>query len=87
MQRHGITGPEVAATVFLVEGARVSSRATAALRLAGTLRFPWRLAALLEPIARLFNPAYDLISRHRYRWFGRHDACRVPAPAERSRYL
>jgi predicted DCC family thiol-disulfide oxidoreductase YuxK len=33
------------------------------------------------------NVVYDLIARNRYRLFGRHDACLVPTPDIRSRFL
>jgi predicted DCC family thiol-disulfide oxidoreductase YuxK len=31
--------------------------------------------------------AYDVVARNRYRWFGRHDACIVPTPELRKRFL
>jgi len=30
---------------------------------------------------------YDWVARNRYRWFGKRDACRIPSPEERSRFL
>jgi predicted DCC family thiol-disulfide oxidoreductase YuxK len=30
---------------------------------------------------------YNWIARNRYRWFGRREACRLPTPEERSRFL
>ena len=30
---------------------------------------------------------YTFVATHRYRWFGRRDACRVPTPSERGRFL
>jgi predicted DCC family thiol-disulfide oxidoreductase YuxK len=30
---------------------------------------------------------YDVVARHRYRWFGRQEVCMVPTPALRSRFL
>lgn len=87
MERHGITGGQVATTVFLIEGNRVSSKATAALRVAGLLRAPWCLAGDLAPVGRFLDPVYDLVSRNRYRWFGRHDVCRIPTDAKRERFL
>jgi predicted DCC family thiol-disulfide oxidoreductase YuxK len=33
------------------------------------------------------DPVYRLIARHRYRWFGRRETCRVPTAAERSFFL
>jgi predicted DCC family thiol-disulfide oxidoreductase YuxK len=30
---------------------------------------------------------YRIVSRLRYRLFGKHDACRLPSPAERAVFL
>lgn len=35
----------------------------------------------------LRDPAYRLIARNRYNWFGKRDACRLPAPEERDHFL
>jgi predicted DCC family thiol-disulfide oxidoreductase YuxK len=75
-------------TLVLVEGGRASTRSTAALRVASYLAAPWRFAAallLLPPFLR--DPLYNLLARNRYRWFGTLDACRVPTPEIRSRFL
>jgi predicted DCC family thiol-disulfide oxidoreductase YuxK len=75
-------------TLVLVEGDRVSLRSTAALRIARYLDGWWRyLSALLLVPAFLRDPAYDLLAGNRYRWFGKRDACRVPTPAVRARFL
>src|SRR5262249_12683071 len=75
-------------TVVLVEGGRYSARSTAALRVAWHLGWPWRLgAARLVLPAVLRDPLYDLLASQRYRWFGRLDACVVPTPQVRARFL
>jgi predicted DCC family thiol-disulfide oxidoreductase YuxK len=46
------------------------------------------LAGLLRAVPRaLRDPVYRWIARNRYRWFGKTDACRVPKPEERERFL
>jgi predicted DCC family thiol-disulfide oxidoreductase YuxK len=48
----------------------------------------WRLLALFQHLPRsIRTPAYRVIARNRYRWFGRRDACRLPTAAERARFL
>lgn len=75
-------------TAVLVEGERCSTRSTAALRAALHLDGVWRLgAALLLMPTFLRDPLYNLLARNRYRWFGRLDACRVPTPEVRARFL
>lgn len=55
-------------TLVLVEGGRLYTRSTAALRIARRLRFPWNALAigLLVP-RRLRDAVYDLVARHRRR--------------------
>jgi predicted DCC family thiol-disulfide oxidoreductase YuxK len=48
----------------------------------------WRWTAGLKLLPRAFrNVVYDVIARNRYRLFGRHGACLVPAPEIRRRFL
>ena len=75
-------------SVVLVEGDRAYTRSTAALRIARRLAFPWPVLALLCVIpGGVRDWVYDLIARHRYRWFGRTDACRMPTPELRARFV
>ena len=75
-------------SVLLVEGGRVYERSTAALRTAAHLSGPWPLAVALLAVPRpLRDAVYGVIARRRYRWFGRTDACWVPTPALRARFL
>lgn len=75
-------------TMVLVEGERVSMRSTAALRAFGYLASPWRFLAALQLIPTFLRDAgYALLARNRYRWFGHLDACRVPTPEIRARFL
>lgn len=67
---------------------RVTVRSAAALRVAKYLGGPWR--ALLAAGA-IPTPArdrlYDGFARVRYRIFGTHDTCPIPAPEVRARFL
>lgn len=75
-------------SLILVEGDRYWLRSTAALRIAGYLDRPWNLApAFLLLPAFLRDPFYDLLAANRYRWFGQREACRIPTPELRARFL
>ncbi len=80
-------------TVVLVEGAggageRVYVKSAAALRVARYLGGFWKLflAARLLP-APVRDYLYDQFARRRYRWFGKYDACMLPPPEVRGRFL
>ena len=74
--------------VLMIEG-HPFRKSSAAVRVLWRLGFGWQVLgtlAWLVPLP-LRNLIYDLIARNRYRLFGKHDSCRMPTPAERSRFL
>lgn len=75
-------------SLVLVENGRHYLRSTAALRLARHLDLPWPLLAGLLLVPQFLRDwAYDVVATNRYRWFGKMDACRVPTPEVRARFL
>lgn len=75
-------------SMVLVADDRVLTESTAALRLARYLRAPYRWLRFLAVFPRpLRDLVYRFIARNRYRWFGRSEACRVPTPELRARFL
>jgi predicted DCC family thiol-disulfide oxidoreductase YuxK len=84
---HGQPDPALD-SVVLLEGGRLYTRSRAALRIARRLDGAWPLLFALSilPVS-LADAAYAFVARNRYRWFGRTEACRVPTPALRARFL
>jgi len=75
-------------SIVLLDERGLHTRSTAALRIATKLGFPWSLAAIWFVLPRfLRDPVYDFIGKRRYRWFGKKDACMVPSPELRARFL
>lgn len=75
-------------TFVLVEGTRVSERSSAALRVVRYLRWYWQPLRVFWVVPRpLRDAVYGWVARNRYRWFGKKDACRMPTPALKSRFL
>jgi predicted DCC family thiol-disulfide oxidoreductase YuxK len=75
-------------SIVLVDAGRVWLRSAAVLRMFRLLGFPFSLAAMFSLIpAPIRDAGYDFVARNRTRWFGRTQACRFPAPAERHRFL
>ena len=75
-------------SVVLVEAGRCYVRSEAAWRTASRLDAPWRWGSALRYLPRgLRDRAYDWVARNRYRWFGTRDACRLPTPDVRARFL
>ncbi len=75
-------------SIVLVEDGRCYVRSDAALRIARRLDGAWPMLSALRIVPRpLRDAAYRVIARNRYRWFGRQDACRLPTPDLRARFL
>jgi len=87
MKKFGLD-PVNLTTFILVEGDKYYTKTTAALNVAKHLGFPWNLSyifIIVPPFIR--NITYNIIAKYRYRWFGKKDACRIPAPEEREKFL
>ena len=79
---------QAADSFVLIEGASHYTSSDAALRVARRLAWPWPLLSALVIVPRpLRDWAYSVIARNRYRWFGQPDACMLPTPELRERFL
>lgn len=85
--------PEDLDTVYLVEGygtpdERVLKRSRAVLRAVAQLGGPWRLTQAFRVFPTfLLDLGYRAVAAVRYRLFGKHDACPIPAPEHRHKFL
>jgi predicted DCC family thiol-disulfide oxidoreductase YuxK len=87
LSRFGLD-PDALSGVVLIEGDRCTVKSTAALRTLRHLRQPWPLLSVFLLFPRFLRDfVYDFIAKRRYKWFGKRDACRVPSPEERARFL
>ena len=75
-------------TIVVVEDDRVVTHSSAALEIAGQLRAPWRWLVVFRIVPRPVRDFfYRWFAKNRYRWFGKTEACRVPTPELRARFL
>jgi predicted DCC family thiol-disulfide oxidoreductase YuxK len=93
LTRHG-ANPTDLDTVYVVVDHELPneyllSRSDAVLFVLTQLGAFWRAAASLLQLLPQFlrDPAYNSVARHRYRIFGRTDACTLPRDADHSRFL
>lgn len=76
------------ATFLLLEHGRVFTKSTAALKIARHLSGLWPILYFCIVIPRpLRDVVYDLVARHRYKWMGKTETCRVPMSDERERFV
>ncbi len=75
-------------TNILIEDGTAFFKSEGSLRMAAGLGFPWNLTGILRLIpGALRDPLYELVARNRYRIAGRRNACFVPTPEHRSRFI
>jgi predicted DCC family thiol-disulfide oxidoreductase YuxK len=75
-------------TVVLVEHDRAHLRSKAFLHLASHLRAPWSWGHAFRWFPGfVLDLGYRLIARIRYRIWGKVDACELPSPEQRARFL
>ena len=79
--------PEAPETNVVVMDGRALMKSDAALSVLGVLKSVRWLGALRHAPRWMRDPLYDLIARNRYAIFGRTEACMVPGPEERARFL
>ncbi|MEQ9095420.1 MAG: DCC1-like thiol-disulfide oxidoreductase family protein [Phycisphaerales bacterium] len=89
-QKHDV--PDAIDSVVLVQpdanGGRAMVESDAAIGIARVLGLPWSLAVVLKIVPRSWrDAAYRFIARHRYRLFGRVEACGLPTEAQRNKVL
>ena len=67
---------------------RISSRSTGVLRMLARVGGVWSVVSWLRVVpAALRDWAYRTVARHRYRWFGRFEACKLPDAEVSARFL
>lgn len=75
-------------TVVYIRDGRVHLRSKAFLYLAQHLRTPWRWAYAFRWFPGfVLNIGYRAVAAVRYRIWGRVDACELPSPEQRARFL
>ena len=79
--------PDAPETNVVVMDGRALMKSDAALSVLGVLKGVRWLGALRHVPRWMRDPLYDLIARNRYAIFGRTEACMVPGPEERARFL
>ena len=75
-------------SVILIEGEKIYTQSTAALKITKYLDGAWKLGyafIIVPPFIR--NGFYKIVSKYRYKWFGKKDQCMVPTVDLKGRFL
>ena len=84
---YGLGRADLERTYLVIVEGRALVRSDAGFALLGHLKAPWRWLTLLRVVPRpLRDLLYNLVARHRYRWFGTTETCLVPSPESLHRF-
>ncbi|WP_139920286.1 thiol-disulfide oxidoreductase DCC family protein [Hymenobacter sp. DG01] len=90
LRTHSLPMPEEPDSVILITpDGQAHTHSAAALGILRRLGGLWGVAGALGLLVPrpLRDAAYRLVARNRYRWFGRQEACWLPTPELRARFL
>ena len=77
-----------AGTLVFLKGEKILIKSTAAIESIASLGRFWVLAKVLLIVPRCIRDIiYDWVARHRYGWFGKMSACRIPKTEEKKYFL
>jgi predicted DCC family thiol-disulfide oxidoreductase YuxK len=75
-------------SIILIKENTFYQRSNAALEIAKNLKGLWPVIYGFKIIPTFLRDGiYDWIARNRYRWFGKKDACWLPTPEMKSRFI
>lgn len=75
-------------SIILVENDRVYTQSSAALRIARRMKgaFPLLYGFVILP-RFLRDAVYGFIARNRYKWYGKKEACWLPSPQLKNKFI
>ena len=84
----GIDTSKIDSIILIDPGNAYYIKSTAALQIAKHLSGGYRLLSNFLFLPESFrNLVYDFIAKHRYKWFGKKDNCRIPTPELKNKFL
>lgn len=73
---------------ILIENNKAYTRSSGALRVIKKLKGLWPLLYGFIIVPKFIRDGvYNWVGRNRYRWFGKQDACMIPTPQLKARFL
>jgi predicted DCC family thiol-disulfide oxidoreductase YuxK len=86
-RHYGLATQELESNIVIADGRAYAKLDTVAV-VCRRLGAPWRALALLGLLPHALGDwLYDRVARSRYRLFGRTEACMIPPPAWRDRFI
>lgn len=84
----GIDISQIDSIILIEPGIAYYTKSDAALEIGSHLKGYRTLSKSLKWIpAPIRNVVYDFVARNRYKWYGKQDACMIPTPELKAKFL
>jgi len=79
---------DMKSVVLLKNNGDLYNQSNAVIEILSEIGGIWRLAKIANVLPQgILDGAYDLVADNRYNLFGKKEACRIPTPQERSKFI
>ena len=87
MAEHGVTGL-LLNTMVVIDNGQILTRSAGAMRVCRRMPMPWKLLSVFWIVPWFIRDlGYKLFAKYRYKLFGQTEACRMPTPEIRAKFL
>jgi predicted DCC family thiol-disulfide oxidoreductase YuxK len=83
----GIDATKVDSIVLYIPGEAYYVKAEAAMQIAKDLNSWHKVISYLSFTGSFGNFVYDFIAKNRYQWYGKKEACMIPTPELKAKFL
>jgi len=87
MESHNVQSQQLD-SIILIDGTKVYTESSAVLHILSKLKGPIKTLAIFRIIPKgLRDKVYRFVAKNRYKWFGQQDACMIPTPDLKKRFI
>lgn len=84
----GLDSTKIDSIILYEPGKAYYYKAEAAIKIASNLSGLYSLIKIFSILPNVINNSvYDYIARNRYKWYGKKDACMIPTPELKAKFL
>ncbi len=88
IKKHNIDSNKIDSVLLYTPEKGITYKSTAALKIGAQLGFPTNLMVIFLIVPTIIrNWFYDFIAKNRYKWYGKKDACMIPTPELKGKFL
>jgi predicted DCC family thiol-disulfide oxidoreductase YuxK len=88
LAKHATNADDLNTVCVIPPSGALVTKSSAAIYVLSRLGWPWNLLTMLRILPQFLRDfLYDLVARSRYRIFGKYEACALPAPEDRHKFL